>query len=85
MATKTVQERVSATFVKLFETWPESSLGPDARLFEDLGLDSLEVVELAVALEDEFSIEISNEAAGAWATVADVAQCVEARLAEVAQ
>jgi acyl carrier protein len=45
---------------------------PDASLQEDLGADSLELVELLMALEDEFDIEVPEEVAESILTIADV-------------
>lgn len=44
---------------------------PEASFANDLGADSLDVVELVMALEEEFDIEIPDEAAEAIATVQD--------------
>jgi len=49
-----------------------SEVLPDASLQEDLGADSLELVELLMALEDEFDIEVPEEIAETIATIADV-------------
>ncbi len=40
-----------------------NSLSPDSRLLEDLGIDSLEVVELIMGLEEEFDVSIRDDAA----------------------
>jgi acyl carrier protein len=45
---------------------------PDASLYEDLGADSLELVELLMALEDEFDIEVPEDVAETITTIADV-------------
>jgi acyl carrier protein len=45
---------------------------PDARIIEDLGADSLDAVELIMAAEDEYGIEIPDEAAEKLVTVGDV-------------
>ena len=45
---------------------------PDASLQDDLGADSLELVELLMALEDEFDIEVPEEIAETITTIADV-------------
>jgi len=42
---------------------------PDSNFAEDLGADSLDVVELVMALEEEFDIEIPDEAAEKISTV----------------
>ena len=44
---------------------------PEASFIEDLGADSLDIVELVMALEEEFNIEISDEDAEKIRTVRD--------------
>jgi len=44
----------------------------DSKLAEDLGVDSLDLVELVMMFEDEFDIEIQDEDAEKWKTVKDV-------------
>lgn len=45
---------------------------PTARLREDLMLDSMDVLELTMALESEFNIEIDDEVFDRWQTLQDV-------------
>ncbi|SNZ15822.1 acyl carrier protein [Hydrogenobacter hydrogenophilus] len=47
-------------------------LSPEAKFVEDLGADSLDVVELIMAFEEEFGIEIPDEDAEKIRTVGDV-------------
>ena len=49
----------------------ESEVKPEANFANDLGADSLDTVELVMALEEEFDIEIPDEAAEGIATVKD--------------
>ena len=42
------------------------------RLEDDLGADSLDLVELLMIYEEEFGVEISDDVAEAWVTVGDV-------------
>ena len=44
---------------------------PEAKFIEDLGADSLDIVELVMALEEEFGIEIPDEDADKLKTVGD--------------
>ncbi len=57
-----------------------SEMKPDANILEDLGADSLDVVEMVMAIEEAFDIEIDDEAAEAMRTVADVEAYVAKRL-----
>ncbi len=57
-----------------------TEMQPDATILEDLGADSLDVVELVMAMEETFDIEISDEEAEAMRTVADVEQYITARV-----
>lgn len=50
-----------------------------ASFVDDLGADSLDVVELIMGLEDEFNIEISDEEAEGIATVGDAVNFVAER------
>jgi acyl carrier protein len=49
----------------------------DANFIDDLGVDSLDAVELAIKFEDEFGCEISEEAADSMFTVGDVIKFLE--------
>ncbi len=48
-----------------------ANIKEDSKFIEDLGADSLDVVELVMALEEEFDIEIPDESAEKILTVAD--------------
>jgi acyl carrier protein len=52
--------RTNKVFEEFFEIEPGRLL-PDAQIFQDLGLDSLDIVDLIVALQNEFGIKIRNE------------------------
>ena len=49
----------------------------EARFIDDLGADSLDIVELVMTIEEEFGIEIPDEAAEKIATVSDAIAYVE--------
>ncbi len=51
-----------------------------AKFVEDLGADSLDTVELVMALEDEFGIEIPDEDAEKAKTVGDVVNYIDVKL-----
>ncbi|GAB0495647.1 hypothetical protein MMPV_006951 [Pyropia vietnamensis] len=65
-----VSERV-LDVVKKFEKVDASKVTADSHFTGDLGLDSLDTVELVMALEDEFAIEIADESAEKIVSVAD--------------
>ena len=52
-----------------------------ARLAEDLGLDSMDIVEIAMALEERYGIDIPDEEGKVLQTVADVIRYVQAKQA----
>ena len=56
----------------------EDQVTPEAKFIEDLGADSLDQVELVMALEEEFGAEIPDEAAEKLATVGDAIAFIEA-------
>ena len=56
---------------------PIEKVTPDAKIVDDLGADSLDVVELLSQLEDEYGITIPDEEVENLITVADVAAEVE--------
>jgi acyl carrier protein len=56
---------------------PLEKVTPDAKIVDDLGADSLDVVELLSQLEDQYGIVISDEEAENLVTVGDVAAQLE--------
>jgi acyl carrier protein len=55
----------------------ESKVTRDASFVDDLGADSLDTVELVMALEEEFGLEISDEDAEKITTVGDAVRYIE--------
>lgn len=55
----------------------EDSVSLESRLVEDLGADSIDAVELIMTVEDEFSIEISDEVLQNIKTVNDLVSYIE--------
>ena len=64
----TVDERVKKIIAEQLGV-EEDEVGPEASFVEDLGADSLDTVELVMALEEEFEIEIPDEDAEKILTV----------------
>ena len=55
----------------------EDQVKPEAKFIEDLGADSLDIVELVMALEEEFETEIPDEDAEKLQSVGDVIKFIE--------
>jgi len=58
----------------------EDEVTMEASFLEDLGADSLDIVELVMAFEEEFDMEIPDEDAESIATVGDAVEYIEERL-----
>lgn len=71
--------RVRRILVAQFELAPEA-VTPDARLVDDLDLDSIDGVAIVVHLEAELPVEISDEEIRRMATVGDIVDALAARL-----
>jgi len=63
-----ITERILST-LKSFEKVPQDKLTATSSFSSDLGLDSLDAVEVVMAVEEEFGIEIPDEEADAIQTV----------------
>ena len=59
----------------------ESEVVPEAKFVDDLGADSLDLVELIMALEDEYGIEIPDEDAEKIVTVGDAINYLKEKVA----
>ncbi|MGL2749257.1 acyl carrier protein [Helicobacter pylori] len=57
-----------------------SQVTPEAKFVKDLGVDSLDIVELIMALEERFGIEIPDEQAEKIVNVGDVMRYIEKQL-----
>jgi acyl carrier protein len=64
------EDRVKEIIAKELEV-EVKQLTPEAKFIEDLGADSLDIVELVMALEEEFGLEIPDEEADKLKTVGD--------------
>jgi acyl carrier protein len=69
-------ERVKKVIVAQLEV-PEDTVIPKASFTDDLNADSLDIVELVMAFEEEFDIEIPDEAAEKILTVQEVVDYIE--------
>ncbi len=55
----------------------ESAINADSVITDDLGADSLDVVDLCMAFEDEFGVEIPDDAVENIRTVGDIVKYIE--------
>ena len=76
MSEKTIEQRVKDIIVEQLGVKPDQ-VTPEAKFIEDLGADSLDIVELVMALEEEFGNEIPDEQAEKLLTVGDVVKYIE--------
>lgn len=76
MAEKSIEERVKEIIVEQLGVNPEQ-VTPNASFIDDLGADSLDTVELVMAFEEEFSVEVPDEDAEKLITVGDVIRYIE--------
>ncbi|HIT19388.1 MAG TPA: acyl carrier protein [Candidatus Fimivivens faecavium] len=58
----------------------EDQITPESQIVDDLGADSLDIVDLVMNLEDEFDTEIPDEAIEGMKTVGDVVKYIEDQL-----
>jgi acyl carrier protein len=75
-AMASVEEKVKHIIVEQLGV-DEDEVKPDASFVDDLGADSLDVVELVMALEEEFEMEISDEDAEKLTTVKQAIEYIQ--------
>jgi acyl carrier protein len=76
MAEKPIEQRVKDIIVEQLGVKADQ-VTPEAKLIEDLGADSLDAVELVMALEEEFGIEVPDEQAEKLQSVGDIIKYIE--------
>ncbi len=74
----TVEERVKNIIVEQLSVEADS-VTPDASFVDDLGADSLDIVELVMEMEEEFDLEIPDEDAEKIKSVGDAVKYVQTR------
>ena len=75
-AEKSIEQRVKDIIVEQLGVNADQ-VTPDTKFIEDLGADSLDTVELVMALEEEFGQEIPDEEAEKLQSVGDVIKYIE--------
>jgi acyl carrier protein len=81
MSEKSIEEKVKDIIVEQLGVNAEQ-VTPSASFIEDLGADSLDTVELVMAFEEEFSVEVPDEDAEKLQTVGDVIKYIEEKAAK---
>lgn len=76
MSDKSVTEKITDIIVEQLGVSADQ-VNPEAKLVEDLGADSLDAVELVMAVEEEFGIEVPDEEAEKLISVGDIVAHVE--------
>lgn len=73
-----MQERVIQLVSEATKTDP-TKIGPQTSFIDDLNLDSLDIVELMMKMEDEFGIEIPEEDAENLKSIQDVVNYIQSK------
>jgi acyl carrier protein len=71
-----VLDRVTGIITEITDI-PKAELLPDKSLREDLEVDSLTTIEVAVAIQDEFDIEVEDEKLKEMKTIQDIVDLVQ--------
>lgn len=79
MAIPTIADKVTQILVEQLGI-DEEEVTPEASIVDDLGADSLDTIEIVMACEEKFSIEIPDEDAAKAKCVRDIVTYVEDRL-----
>ena len=79
MNLKSIEETVRKRIVSQFDLKP-NEVTPESSLTDDLGADSLDLVELVMAIEEEFDIEITDDESERLRTVQDVINHINTQL-----
>ncbi|MBN2515175.1 MAG: acyl carrier protein [Deltaproteobacteria bacterium] len=74
----TVEEQVKQIIMEQLNVTEEECV-PEAKFIDDLGADSLDLVELIMAMEDHFGLEISDDELAQISTIQDVIDYIASR------
>jgi acyl carrier protein len=74
-----LEQRVASLIIDQLGVSAEE-ISPEASFMDDLGADSLDIVELVMAIEEEFDIEIPDDHAARLEKIGDAIQYLQARV-----
>lgn len=74
-------EKVKELLIAVFKFEDADLIIPQASLSKDLSLDSLDYLDLCMAIEDAFGVDLLTEKEDACRTVADIVECINEALA----
>jgi len=78
---QSIEEKVKDIIVDRLSVSPDK-VTPEAKFMDDLGADSLDTVELVMAFEEEFGIEVPDEDSEKLQSVGEVIKYIESKKAE---
>lgn len=70
-------EEVKAILIKQLKLKDSVSVNPDSKIMEDLGADSLDILQLLMTIEEENGIVIPDEELASFVTVQDIVDYLE--------
>jgi acyl carrier protein len=82
MDERKMQKKVNDAITKFLGV-KKDQIVPEASLIGDLGADSLDLVELQMALEDAFDVEITDDEAEKLKTVSDIYNCLAEKTKQI--
>ncbi|MCR5737807.1 MAG: acyl carrier protein [Eubacterium sp.] len=72
-------ERLASAIAEVLDI-DQSTITEDSKFVDDLGADSLDVLEIVMGIEDEFGIKVPTEATGSIVTVGDAFEAIKKAL-----
>lgn len=66
----------------LLDIGPDKKLDESTSVVDDLGADSLEVMELVMKMEEEFGVDMPGEEASKLKTIGDIVKAIDEKLAK---
>lgn len=71
-----ILEKIKKIFAQDFDI-DESEITPDANIYDDLGLDDIDIYDMVMSVEDDFEIELPDEELERIYTIGDLIKFIE--------